>query len=431
MSTDSSPSVTSAVKTPRRGASAWLTVLIIGIVAAGAYLAYSRLQAVEAEAPVAAAIRTAVATRGPLEKVLRLGGVTSSVVYANVRVPRQTGPERRSLILLEMLPSGARVKQGEVVARIDGQSLADHIDDVQTTVTTSVADVKKRRAEQQVDLSNLEQNLRVTESNLDKWKLEAQAAEVRTTIDQEVLELGVEESEAAFEQQQQDLKYQPVVHSAELEILELTTERHKRHRDRHAYDLEKFTVASPMDGMVVRQQIYRGGEFAMVEVGDQLRSGMEFLKVMDTNNMQVESLINQAENDIKIGMKARIGLDAFPELHFEGHVYSIGALATSSTESAYVRGIPVRVKIAGAHPRLLPDLSAYVDVIVEREEDVTQVPVGAVIEEEGQAYVHVKSGDRFEKRPVSLGLRSFTSVAIESGLEPGEEVALEVPEPGA
>jgi HlyD family secretion protein/macrolide-specific efflux system membrane fusion protein len=156
---------------------------------------------------------------------------------------------------------------------------------------------------------------------------------------------------------------------------------------------------------------------------------MEFLKIMDTDNMQVETLINQAENDIKIGMQARIGLDAFPELQFEGHVYSIGALATSSTQSAYVREIPVRIKIAGAHPRLLPDLSAYADVIVEREEDVTQVPVAAVIEEEGQAYVHVKRGDRFEKHPVRLGLRSFTSVAIESGLEPGEEVALEVPEP--
>jgi HlyD family secretion protein/macrolide-specific efflux system membrane fusion protein len=166
----------------------------------------------------------------------------------------------------------------------------------------------------------------------------------------------------------------------------------------------------------------------MVEVGDQLRPGMEFLKVMDTDNMQVETLVNQAENDIKIGMKARIGLDAFPELQFEGEVYSIGALATSSTQSAYVRQIPVRVKIEGAHPRLLPDLSAYADVIVKREEDVTQVPLGAVIEEEGQAYVHVKRGDRFEKRPVQLGLRSFTAVAIESGLEPGEEVALEVPE---
>jgi len=416
---------------PESGSSPWKLLIALVIAAIAVYLSYSYVTAAAAEGPDpgAAAIRTATVTSGPLERVMRVGGTTSSIVFNNVRVARQRGPEgRRNMDLLELLPSGARVSEGDIVARIDGQSAKDHIDDVNSTVNTSILDVKKRRAEQLVNWNNLEQNLRVAQSNWDKWKLEAQASDVRTVIDQELLELGVEEAEATYLQQRKNLEYQTQAHEAEIKILELTTERHRRHVGRHTYDWEKLTILAPMSGMVVRQQIWRNGEWGMVETGDSVRAGTLFVKIMDTDNMQVEGKINQAESSLfRIGMPARIGLDAFPELEFDGEVYSIGALASSGSQSTYVRDISIRIRINGSHANLLPDLSGYADVVLEREESVTQAPAGAIVEEEGQAYVYVKTPGGFEKRPVQLGMKTFTAVAIKSGLSPGEEVALEIP----
>jgi len=314
------------------------------------------------------------------------------------------------------------------VARIDGQGLRDHIDDVNATRIASLADIKKRRAEQEVDWSNLEQNLRLAKSNLDKWKLEEQAAEIRTVIDRELLRLGVEESQSAYEEQKKDLPLEKAVYGAELKILKITSERHKRHMDRHLYDLRRYTVVASMDGMVVRQQIFRNGEFGMVEVGDALWPGRLFVKIMDTDNMQVEATMNQAESNLfKIGMKARIGLDAFPGVQLRGKIYSIGALAKSNRQSQWVRTIPVRIKIEGSDPRLIPDLSAHADISIDGVEDVTRVPLGAVTTEAGQAYVYVKAGQRFEKRPVVLGMKNFLYAQVVSGLKPGEEVALDRP----
>ncbi len=378
-------------------------------------------------APVAI-IRTAPVTSGPLEHVVRLSGITSSITYVNVRAPSQRGPERRSLVLLELIPSGTRVNKGDVVARIDGQGLKDHIDDVNSTVQEAAADIKKRRAEQQVDWSNLEQNLLIAASERDKWKLEASAAEIRTVIDREILKLGVEESEARYRQLQRDLEFKKASHAAELAILNYTRERHIRHRDRHAYDLERYTIEAPMDGMAVRQQVFRGGEMRLIEQGDQLYPGMLFLKVMDTDNMQVEATINQSESSLfRIGQEARIGLDAFPGAEFKGKVFSIGALAKSSTQNPYVRDIPIRIRIEGSHPRLLPDLSAYADVIIRRVDNARRVPLGAVHEEAVQAYVYVQRGEKYEKRPVELGFRNYTHVQVLSGLEVGEQVALDLP----
>jgi multidrug efflux pump subunit AcrA (membrane-fusion protein) len=409
----------------------WLIgVLLVAGVLAGA-LAYQRwLKPAQTGRIAPAAVPTAKATVGPLERLVRLSGTTSSINFYNIRAPEQRGPERSALVLLELKESGARVKKGDVIARIDGQGLKDHIDDVHSTVIAALADVKKRQAEQQIDWENLQQDVKLAKADLDSWRLEAGAAEIRTVIDREIINLAVEEAEAAYKQKLADLKSKKEAHAAELRILEITAERHKRHRDRHAYDLERYTILAPIDGMVVRQAIWRGGEMGLVQQGDQLYPGRLFLKVMDASKMQVEGEINQAESHLlRIGQKARIGLDAFPGASYEGRVASIGALAkVTGFQANYVRKIPVRIEIEGADERLIPDLSAYADVVIDRVDEAVRVPRAAVFEEAGVSFVYVKKGQKFEKRPVELGFRTYTDVAVVSGVSAGEEVALRRPE---
>ena len=361
--------------------------------------------------------------------MIRLGGVTSSIQFVNIRAPRQRGGERSPMVLLELMPSGTRVKPGDVIARVDGQRLRDHIDDVHSTYLTADADIRKREAEQKVAWSNLEQSVLVAKADWDKWKLEDSAAEIRTVIDRELLDLGVEESEATYVQTQKDLGFTEESHTAELKILELTRERHARHRDRHGFDLERYTVVTPINGMVVRQQIFRGGDMSIVEEGDQVYPGMLFVKVMDLDNMQVEAKANQAESNLlRIGQRATVGLDAFPGAKFKGKIQSLGALARSGSESTWVREVPVNIYIEGADPRLIPDLSGYADVVIDRRDNVTQVPLSAVHEQDGQAYVYVKNGEQFDKRPIELGLQNFTHAEVNNrGVSEGEEIALDHP----
>ena len=87
----------------------------------------------------------------------------------------------------------------------------------------------------------------------------------------------------------------------------------------------------------------------------------------------------------------------------------------------------VRIYIEGADERLIPDLSAYANVVISRDDSTIQVPRTAVFEEEGQTVVFVKNGGSYEKRPVQLGFGNYTHVAVVSGLQTGEQVALERP----
>lgn len=410
----------------------WPPLLVVLVLATGtlaAYWLHSRSRLLQRGTPVAVT-RTAKVSAGTLERVIRLAGQTAAQNFASVTVPIMRGPEsRREMTLIELADGGSYVRKGDVVAQIDAQDAQDHIDDVQSTVTQAASDIKKRRAEQLIDWGNLQQTLRIAKADLDQAKLDYSAAEVRTAIDQELLRLYVEEAEARYKQLQADLAFKQAVHKAELRILEITRDRHILHRDRHVGDLKRLTFRASMDGLVVMQTSFRGGELSQIQLGDQVRSGQTFMKIVDTSSMQVEAEANQAEsNEVRVEQKATILLDAFPGLKFRGKVHSIAAMGVGGwRENYYIRRIPIRVSIEGSDPRLIPDLSASANVVVESKDNALMVPLEAVQRDGGRDVVFVKQGDRFERREVQLGLRNETHAEVLAGLGAGEEVALERP----
>jgi multidrug efflux pump subunit AcrA (membrane-fusion protein) len=333
------------------------------------------------------------------------------------------------MILIFLAKAGSRVKKGDTIAQIDAQVLQDHIEDTNSTVIQAETDIKKREAEQAVDWENLQQTLRMAKSDYEKARLDDSAIEVRSAIDQELSKLSVEEAQARYKQLQEDLAAKKTAHHAELRILEITRRRHIRHRNFHSGDLQRFTFRAPMDGLVVMESFFRGGEMAQIMQGDQVQPGMTFMRIVDTSSMQLQADVNQTESgSIRVGEAAVVSLDAFPGLRLRGKVHSIGAMGVRGWwENYLLRRIPVRIVIEESDARVIPDLSASADVILSHEESALLVPVEAVVSGDNRTSVMVRRGGSFESRQVKLGSRNATHAVVLSGLSPGEEVALAPP----
>jgi len=410
---------------PRRR-SPWLWVVVALVLAAGILVSY-RSMTKPVVTPVTTTVRTASIALGNLEHTIRLGGQTSARNFANITAPIMRGPEMRGdMVLIKLAPSGSLVKKGDLVAQIDAQSIQDHIDDLNDTIEAAQADVNKRKAEQAIEWENLQQTLRVAKSEYDKAKLDAHGGEVKTDIERQLLQLSLEEAEAAYKQQQADLKFKKASHEADLKILQLTAERHVRHRGRHLVDLKRFTMTAPMSGLVVMSPMFRSGEMSQFQLGDRVFPGQGFMKIVDTKSMQVEAAMNQSESsELRLGQQARISLDAFPGMMLKGHVYSLGALAVGGWRQNYfIRTIPVRLAIDDYDPKLIPDLSAAADVVIDRTDNKPIVPLAAIHTEKGSKFAYVKKGETFEKRAVELGLSNDTHAVVASGLQSGDEVRL-------
>jgi multidrug efflux pump subunit AcrA (membrane-fusion protein) len=280
---------------------------------------------------------------------------------------------------------------------------------------------------------NLQQDIRVAKANLEKAKLDLSASEVRTPVDAEILKLAAEEAEATYKEKLTDLPTQKISFAAELRILELTKERHVRHRDRHKIDIERFTIQAPIDGLAVLQSIWRGTEMGQIQTGDQIAPGQPFMKVVDTSGMQMEGVASQVESDeMRLGEPATITFDAFPGLKLKAKVSSLGAIATGGWWSNYyLRTVRVYLSILDRDNRVIPDLSTAASVAVDQTGNALLIPREAVETKDGKSFVRMKAGDRYETREVKLGMSDNIHVAVLEGLRAGDEVALDQPQAGS
>ena len=412
---------------------AWLlgmVVLIAGGLAAWLLLKGGR-SADQKQAAAMAGLKTAKVAVGPLLQTVRVSGLTASRSFVNMTAPILRGPEGgREMSLLFLIQSGAHVKKGQLVAQIDSKTLEDHLDDIDDDIEQADADIRKRKAEQAVDLENLNQSIRGAKAEFEKAQLEAKASEVRTEVERELLKLTAEETAARYKQVQTDTQHKLAGYAAEIKILGITRERNVRHKGRHQIDLTRFKMFAPMDGLAVVQAMFRGGEMSLIQQGDNVTAGQLFMKVVDPTKMTIEGNINQTESGaFRLGQKANIEFDAYPGMKLTGMVDSIAALANKGwRENFYIRNLPVRVNIVGSDPKLIPDLSASADVVVGRVDNAKLVPLGAVQAESGKDMVYVRAAKGgFERRAVELGERNNTHAVVKSGLEAGDEVALEKP----
>jgi len=127
-------------------------------------------------------------------------------------------------------------------------------------------------------------------------------------------------------------------------------------------------IHSPISGVVVLNTIWKQGTMGEVQEGDQIYPGMPFMQVVNPAIMQVRVLANQEDfPSLRVGQAAKVRLDAYPELVFPAKVEQLAPIAEPGSFSDKVRVFPVIVSIQGNDPKLMPDLSAAVDVDVAAE----------------------------------------------------------------
>ena len=407
--------------------SRWKWWVALGAILLAGVVAYFALRGSTQEPAAQNTVRTAKVFVGSFDRVLRVTGTTAARNFASITAPMMRGPDSgRNLVLIKLATAGTLIQKGALLAEIDAQPIKDHVDDLDALVAQASGDIRKRQAEQAIEMETLRQTVRAAKAALDKAKLDNGAAEIRMPIDKELLLLGIQEAEAQYKELQTELGTTAEKQRAEIRVLEYTRDRHTRHRDRHRRDVTRFTMQAPIGGLIVMQSVWRSGDFGQIQEGDQVWPGQPFMKIVDSNSMQVEAHINQVESEnVHIGQPARVNFDAFPGLRLEGKVRSVGAMGVGGwNENYYIRSLPVVISLQSTDSRVIPDLSASGDIVVGHKENVLLAPLEAVDTERGKSVIYVKRGGSFARRAVQLGEQNNTQVEILAGLQAGDEIAL-------
>lgn len=173
-----------------------------------------------------------------------------------------------------------------------------------------------------------------------------------------------------------------------------------------------LTFRSPVAGIVTEKKALQGMRFM---------PGEALYQVADLSSVWVfADVFEQDIAAIKLGAKATVRINAYPDKRFEGKVSYI-----YPTLNAATRTVPVRVELANPGGLLKPAMFAQVELPASAKADVVTIPTSAVIDSGTRQIVLVQKGEgRFEPRQVKLGARSDNHVEVIEGITDGEAVVV-------
>lgn len=423
----SSPDGPPALTTHSPKALHWLVVaaiLIVALVLASLFVMRPRQNAsASAGEQSPEGVRTARVERREFVRTLRLGGTVEAIHATTVAAPRLAGQNAGSLVITHLIRSGTTVKRGDLLVEFDRQAQIKAAFDKQAEYRDFVEQINKMQAEQAAARARDDTELKQADDAMQSAELETKRNEVVSRIDAEKNLQLLDETRATLKQLRATYDLKRRASEAELRVLVIQRDRAHSAMLHAQNNSEKMTVHAGLDGLVVLNPIWKGGQMADVQEGDEVRTGVPFMQVVDPASMQVRVAVNQADiSYLKEGQPVTIRLDAYPDLVLPGKLGQAAAIGVTSGLSAKVRTFSSLFQITGSDPRLLPDLSAAVDVELDRRGASLVVPRDALLSEGGENYVRVQTGGGFQKRAVKIGPASDTDVVIESGIDAGAVV---------
>jgi len=408
------------VSTRKKSLLALVALAALAVAAAGLSL---RARGPEPQASGGTSTTYTVA-RKDFVKTLRLSGTVEAVEATNVSAPRLAGQNTNSLVITRLVQNGATVKRGDVLVEFDRQDQLRNALDSQAQLTDFEQQIRKREADEAAARAADDSSLEQATSALSKAKLELAKNELLPRIEAEKNTLAYEAADAQLKQLQETYGLKRRSAAADIKLLDISRARAETQMKQAEANAERMLVTSPLPGVaVIRTTWKQAGLLEYVE-GDEVRTGQPVVQVVNPAAMRVRARVNQADmNDIRVGQPVRVGLDAYPELSFTGEVSQISPIAAQSTLNPKVRTFTVVILVHGSHPNLMPDLTASLDVDLQRVPGALVVPREAVGRDEGQDFVEVRHGGRVERRPVTLGPSNTSDVVVTSGLQEGVTVS--------
>ena len=157
---------------------------------------------------------------------------------------------------------------------------------------------------------------------------------------------------------------------ARVASLRFDEERIVIERERQQLDLSDRTIKAPSAGIVDR---------TFIDLGEYVARGQRLLLMHDPSVIWIEANIKETDiRDVKLGARARLVIDAYPDLDVVGEVVRIGNAATnqfallpspnpSGSFTKITQRLPVKIAVPQVDGLLRPGMMVEVEIAITRD----------------------------------------------------------------
>jgi RND family efflux transporter MFP subunit len=396
-----------------------------------------------------------------VQELVESGEIESS---SNVEVRCEVGTGSAGVALLEVVPEGTYVKEGDFLARLDDTNLKERLITRQIDVNMSQAALAQAKA----DLENAKLQLEEYKSGLyreEEEKLEGEefvarenlrraeeylqysenlaakgyVSAVQLEADRFALEKASKELDVARTRLEVLRKYtrEKMLSSFEAGIETATVRLSSAQK---AYEIDKAqleevetqlancVIKAPSSGQVVYANDNATSDQPLIEEGKMVREKQVLFRLPDRSRMQMSANINESRIDkVRPGMPVRIKVEAIPNGVLTGELVKLTEYPVRSANVyvSHIKNYGATILIDNPPEALRPGMTAQATIVLSEEAQALQVPIQSVVERDKRYFVVVsEDGGDLQVREVAIGEANLQSIVIEAGLDQGEQVAL-------
>lgn len=364
--------------------------------------------------------KSAKVERGTIYLEVSATGAVKPQVGASVKVGARISGRVEKLFVRQ----GDFVKSGQLIAVIEHEDLKRQVERYEYDYKQALSQMEKVKSTYPERIKAKIKSIQALESELSQIERELKRFEnlfkdgLLSKTDLERMERDRTVKIHQIESARAELKALEEEYAKELERTKAQVESARRQIEEAKVRLNYAYIYSPINGFVSE---------VTTQQGETVVAGLNaptFITVIDLSRLEVHCYIDETDiGKIKPGQSAVFRVDSYPEKLFQAKVRTIypGAIIKNNV----VFYDTVLDILTPYEDYLRPEMTAQVTIIADKKEGVLLVPSGAVkIDPQGNHYVMVKRGDKWEKRLIKVGWEARGKTEIKEGLSEGEVVGV-------
>jgi multidrug efflux pump subunit AcrA (membrane-fusion protein) len=322
---------------------------------------------------------------------------------------------------------GARVRAGEPVIRFDPSEIETELKNAADELASARLKAEKERAHGSAEIRKLERDLALAREELAAAR-EFQKKDETVFSHIEITESGIDEQLARDREvhAREARRGQEALSGTEIDLLGIDMRKAEARIRRARESLAAMTVTAPHDGVLVLKRNWRGES---TRVGDSVWNGQALAEIPDLARMQAEVYVLEADaGGLAPGRPATVTLESRPGVEHAASIARIDTLAKPRFRGSPVQYFGVTLALDRTDPDVMkPGQRVRAVLRLDERPRALSVPRQAVYEREGKTVGYRRQGDGFEPVEIELGPSGAGRVVVESGLRPGDAVALADP----
>jgi len=210
--------------------------------------------------------------------------------------------------------------------------------------------------------------------------------------------------------------------------------------------LSKTTVSAPIAGVVTYLPVKEG---EVTVIGTMNNPGTQLLTISDMSEVEAVMMVDETSvPEVKVGQKANLNIDAYPNRTFEGIVTEVGSSPIakndpdllSLTQGSEAINFKAKIRVVNPPDTIRPGFSVIADILTGRKEGATAIPIQALVvrdvpKKNGKAAapssagraqteegVYLVKNQKLAFEKVVTGLAGELMIEVKSGPKVGEEI---------